>query len=299
MARRKHLTDRQVLALPIKPKRYFHADPQLSGHYVRVLPTGTKTFCAVARDPHGKQIWASIGGTDLWKVEDARDEARAIIKRIRKGEAKELTPTKPDSFADVSSNWIVRHVAKQKLISQPAIERVLRKYILPDMGERAFVSIKRSDVARLLDKIEDHNGARQADVALSIMRGVANWYGTRDDDYVSPFSVKGMKRSRAKPGDRVLNDSEIRTVWTQADSFGSYGAFVKLLLLTLQRRDCLRTMRWSDLSPSNDGGLIWNIAKLDRQKGNAGKLKLPDIAVPHQGVAETRGQRIHLCIRSH
>jgi Arm DNA-binding domain len=66
-------------------KRYFHPDPELNGHYVRVMPSGAKTFCAVARDPQGKQIWTTIGGADLWKIEDSRDEARQIIKRIRNG----------------------------------------------------------------------------------------------------------------------------------------------------------------------------------------------------------------------
>jgi integrase len=280
MTRRKHLTDHQVRALPIKNRRYFFADPELSGHYVRIMPTGSKTFVAVTRDPTGKQVWSSIGGSDLWKIEESRDEARTIVKRIKKGlAAKEAPPVQPDSFADVAANWIERHVEKQKLISQSEIKRVLAKYIMPTFGARAFITIKRSDVASLLDKIEDQSGAHQADVALSIMRRIANWHSNRDDSYISPFSVKGMKRTRAKPRDRILDDNEIRTVWTQAGLSGSYGALVKLLLLTLQRRDCLRTIRWSDLSPSDDGSLIWTIAKQDRQKGNAGKLKLPDLAV--------------------
>jgi integrase len=68
-------------------------------------------------------------------------------------------------------------------------------------------------------------------------------------------------------------------VWSQADAFGTFGAFVKLLLLTAQRRNALRLMHWSSLSPSDDGGLIWTMPKEDRQKGNAGKVKLPALAV--------------------
>ena len=282
MTRRKGLTDLQVIALPIKPKRYHQPDPELSGHYVRVLPTGAKTFCAVSRDPHGKQIWATIGGTNLWKIADSRDEARQVIKRIRGGLEAKPTPVKHDCFADVAANWIARHVEKQKLISQPEIQRVLDKYILPTLGQRPFISIKRSEVSSLLDSIEDQNGARQADMALSIMRGIANWYGTRDDNYLSPFAsvkAKGMKRSRAKPRDRILTDAEIRTIWQQADCFNTYGALIKVLLLTVQRREPVRTMRWSDLSMTDDGGLVWTIPKADRQKGNAGKLKLPALAV--------------------
>jgi len=283
MTRRKFLSDHQVSALPAKAKRYFHPDPQLNGHFLRVMPSGAKTFCAVARDPHGKQRWVTIGGTDLWKIEDSRDEARQIIKRIKRGlEAKEAAPVKPDCFAQVAANWITRHVEKQKLITQPEMQRVLDRYILPTLGDVSFTTIKRKQVADLLDKIEDQNGPRQADAALSIMRSMANWYATRDDDYLSPFAsvqAKRMQRSRARSRDRVLNDAEIRTVWEQANNFGTFGAFVKLLLLTAQRRNALRLMHWSDLSLSDDGGLIWTMPKADRQKGNAGKVKLPALAV--------------------
>jgi integrase len=283
MTRRKFLSDHQVFALPVKAKRYFHPDPELRGHFVRIMPTGSKTYVATARDPHGKQKWGTIGGTDLWKIDDSRDEARQIIKRIKRGlEAKEPAPIEPDSFAQVAANWITRHVEKEKLITRPEMQRVLDRYILPTLGEATFTTIKRRQVADLLDKIEDKHGPRQADAALSVMRSIANWYATRDDDYLSPFAsvqAKRMRRSRAKPRDRILDDPEIRTVWEQADDFGTFGAFVKILLLTVQRRNALRLMRWSDLSLSDDGGLIWTMPKGDRQKGNAGKLKLPALAV--------------------
>ena len=38
--RRKKLTDKQVAELPRKAARYFHPDPEMPGHGVRVLPDG-------------------------------------------------------------------------------------------------------------------------------------------------------------------------------------------------------------------------------------------------------------------
>ena len=55
-ARRRGLSDRQVAALRKKAKRYIVPDPELRGHYVRVMPQGANVFCAVARDPYRKQI---------------------------------------------------------------------------------------------------------------------------------------------------------------------------------------------------------------------------------------------------
>ncbi|MCZ6608133.1 MAG: Arm DNA-binding domain-containing protein, partial [Alphaproteobacteria bacterium] len=61
MVRRKTLTDTMVAKLKPGPKRITLPDPELRGHYVRIAPTGAKSFVAVAREPHGKQIWATIG----------------------------------------------------------------------------------------------------------------------------------------------------------------------------------------------------------------------------------------------
>jgi len=270
MTRRKGLTQNQVLALKPRAKRYFHADPELAGHYVRVMPTCAKTYAAVARDPYGKQIWHTIGSVDVFKIEEAREAARDIIKRIRAGKPPvEPPPIKPDSYASVAENWVKRHVVAKKLRSRYEIERVLNKYVLPHWGTRDFIDIKRSDIASLLDLIEDDHGKRQADATLAIIRGISNWYGTRHDTYISPFT-RGMRRSTAKARDRILTDGELRKVW-QAASTGTFGAFVKMLFYTVQRRGVVLRMRWADIS--DDG--VWTIPTEDRAKGNAGSLQLP------------------------
>ena len=59
--------------------------PELTGHYVRITPSGGKTFSVVARAPNGKQVWAAIGAADAMPIEEARKRARAAIGRIRDG----------------------------------------------------------------------------------------------------------------------------------------------------------------------------------------------------------------------
>ena len=89
------------------------------------------------------------------------------------------------------------------------------------------------------------------------------------DDWVTAELTR-QPPNDAKPRDRILDDGEIRKVW-QAPSAGTFGAFVKMLLLTAQRRGAVRQMRWDHVSV--DG--VWEIPKEEREKGNAGSLKLP------------------------
>jgi integrase len=274
---RKTLTDRGVAALKPRPQRYAEPDPQLTGHYVRVTPTGAKSFVAVARDPSGKQVWATTGLTDVLTIEEAREKAREAIKRIRAGlPAFEAPPMKPASFEEIATQWLKRHVGAKKLRSEGEVTRLLRVHVFPAWKDRAFLGVRRSDVAALLDEVEDDHGARQADYVLAIVRGIMNWYATRHDNYVPPI-VKGMRRTNPKERARarILDDDEIRAVWKAAEANGTFGALVRLLLLTAQRREKVVSMRWPDVSV--DG--TWTIAAEAREKGTAGELVLPELAL--------------------
>ncbi|MGC2408896.1 MAG: integrase family protein [Methyloceanibacter sp.] len=266
MSRRKRLDDDGVAKLKPKAKRYAFADPELPGHYVRVQPNGSKSFVVVTRDPRGKQHWRTVGAPPM-PIDDARDIGRKIIRSIREAA--------PDSFEGVASEWFKRHVVKKGLRSGDDIQGFLQRHITPAWTGRDFTSIKRKDIAALLDHIEDEHGARQADYALDIIRRIANWHATRDDNYNSPV-VRGMRRTNPKERERtrILSDDEIRIVWSTADAGTSFGGIVKMLLVTGQRLDKVTSMRWDDLN-----GNVWAIRTEAREKGNAGELILPDLAM--------------------
>jgi integrase len=276
--RRKTLTDKMVASLPRKKKRYVLADPELRGMYVRVPPQGPAVFAVVARNTHGKQIWATLGTADVFdKIEQAREQAREAIRRIKAG----LTPfapppVPPDSFAAVAEGWLKRHVEAKGLRTGDELQRVLEKYALPHWRDRVFVDLRRSDVARLLDAIEDAHGHWVADSVLSVLRSLSSWYASRNDDYTPPFT-RNMRRTpaQARKRSRMLSDDELRAVWRAAETAGTFGAFVMLLLLTAQRREKVVAMKWSDVA--DDG--TWTIATAAREKGNAAVLRLPPAAL--------------------
>jgi integrase len=144
---------------------------------------------------------------------------------------------------------------------------------LPVWRDRAFVSIRRGDVARLLDEIEARAPVH-ADHVLAILSKLFNWYMAREENYQSPV-VRGMRRTAPKDHarSRVLADDEIRLFWAASADAGTYGAFLRVALLTAQRRSKVVAMRWSD----SDG--VWTIPAEPREKTNAGSLKLSKLAL--------------------
>jgi integrase len=279
--RLRDLTDARVAALKPRARTYVERDPQLPGHYVRVQPK-SKSFYVVRRID-GKLRWVKLGATTELTVEASREKAKAVLTRLREGQEpfpEPPTPTpKPESVTAVAEDWYARRV-KSGVRTANQIRRLLDRFILPELGKREFASIRRSDIAKLLDRVEDAHGPRIADYVLVVLRAIANWYATRHDDYVAPF-VKGMRRTskeERKPRKRTLNDDELRSVWHAAESAdaGAFGGLIRVALLTAQRREVLLRMRWHDI---DDEG-IWHIPVEDeRAKGHGCDLRLPQMAL--------------------
>ena len=264
-------TNKQVAILKGEEKRYQVKDADLRGHYIRVTPKGVKTFWAVARAPNGgKPEWKRVGEHPTTTIEEARGMATEFRKLIKDGKP---SPSRPDSFGEVAQNYIELELIPKGTRTLSEIERVLTKYVYPHWQHREFVSIGRGDISKLLDRVTKENGPRQADCVLTILRAMTNWYVARVDDYRSPIVTK-MRRYKYVPRKRSLNDKELRIVWKVAEVGGAYGAILRVLLLTGQRREKVAAMQWDDIE---DG--VWNIPYEEGEKGNGANLPLSEQAL--------------------
>jgi integrase len=260
--KRRHLTDEQILRLPRKTNRHTLADPELIGHYLRVPARKSKapiTFVAVARH-EGKQVWTTLGTTDTLRLAQARERARKAIGRISS-----------HTVAAAAEDWLKRRVRAGGFRTARERERIVERHIVPALGSRAMSDVRRDDLTGMLDHIEDENGAPMADAVLRVFGAIARWYYQRHEDYQPPLT-KGMWRVSERRRKRTLTDAEIKAIWNC--NGGSYGALVKLALLTAQRRDKVRTLRWEDIKDS-----VWTIRTEPREKGNPGHLRLPKLAL--------------------
>jgi integrase len=277
MARRKQFGDQHVRDLKVKKDQpyFLHADPLSPGYlFVRVMRSGVKSYVTVARNASGRQVWHTIERCDRMTIAEARIESANIVARIKQG----LTPEEqaPDTLAVVAENWLARVGKGQREIAEK--ERRIRKHLLPALGSYVLTEIKKSHVSALLDKVEDKHGARTADMVRTDLLSIATWQSGRIDDYTPPF--RGMpKRSQSAARERVLDRTELALVWNAAADAGRFGAIIKLLLLTGQRREKVLTMRWSDVDLTSGQ---WTIPKQSgdaKQKGAPDELVLPPVAL--------------------
>jgi hypothetical protein len=259
-----HLNEQTIKALP-KPatgnKVYPFSGATLqgvaapAGFGVCVTANGSRSF--VLNYKHrgvGRRM--TIGKWPTWSALLAVKEARELRRTIDRGEdplgaRKRAAVASEDTFKAISEEFFKRE--GDALRSEAERKRALERLAYPAIGAKPVDQIKRSDIIRLLDRIEDENGAAMADQQLAFIRRVLNWHAARSDDFVSPI-VRGMRPGASEARQRVLSDDEIRAVWTAKGAFPeAYGALIRFLLLTAARRTEAAKMPRSELQ---DGG-VW------------------------------------------
>jgi integrase len=265
MKPKKPLTDRAITTLKPAPegKRLLVWDATIPGFAVRITDSGSKTFVLVTRYPGDKHPSPrAIGTVGAISLATARKRAGEWLEQIADGidpkKAAEQAKAKAETstLRAVAENYLAREGKGLRTADQRRDH--LERLIYPRLGDRPIAEIKRSEIVGLLDRIEDHNGATQADRVLATLRKMMNWYASRDDDFRSPI-VRGM--ARTKPKDlarkRILSDDELRTVWAVAQGHETNGAglvynyLLQFILLTATRLREASNMSHSEVSGSD------------------------------------------------
>lgn len=289
---KKRLTEEACNRLkPTAGKQVEYLDAVLPGLMLRVSYGGAKTFIAIyyvnhrtktfklgRYHPDGAVAFPDPESGEEWPrdltLAGARDAARKFFAKPSAFLSPKSHGLAKATFKVVAEAYLERHAAGFR--SKVELERCLKKYVYPELGEKPFRGIRRSEVIALRSDISDNHGARMAETVFGIVRGVMRWFEAEgdDDDYVCPIKARRQKAAPKSKRKRVLGLEEIKLVWAAAGKLGPYGALVRLLLLTAQRREKVATMRWADLD-----GNVWTIPAEDREKGNAGVLRLPPLAM--------------------
>lgn len=210
-------------------------DAKVPGLALRVGRTKSWTFHFTR---NGKRARLTFGQYPTMSLAAARGRVLEIKTDLAEGRDPVVASGTLQAIAD--DYW--RRDGSQ-LRSRDWQERTLSRLVYPTLGPRPIGDIRRTDIIRLLDRIEDENGPVMARSVLAAVRRIMNWHASRSDDYASPI-VRGMTRGRAIARDRVLTDDEIRRLWNVEGDFGRY---LRFLLLTSARRTEASHMAWAEI----------------------------------------------------
>jgi hypothetical protein len=211
----RRITKRVVDGLQARAQDYTEWDAQLPGFGVRVRPSGARSYIVSYRIGSGRAAPKkrfTIGSVGKITPEQARTLARGILGAVAQGRDPAKERRKADTAAtntlrSVADNYLAREGSQLRTLG--ARRAALERLVYPTLGACQIDEIKRSEINRLLDTIEDRSGPRSATLALAYLRRVMNWHATRTDDFRSPI-VRGMGRGTTTKRDRVLTNEELR-----------------------------------------------------------------------------------------
>ena len=268
---RPNLSEETVKRLPVPGKgnriTYFAGDTIQGakaprGFGVRVTAGGARSFILNYR-LRGREHRLTIGAWPDWPVLKAVREARNLRQRTDRGEnplADRVPPPATKTISAVLDEFITRYVRNREnpLRSADIIESAFNRLVKPRIGKLGVYELRRSHIAEMTDWIEDNAGPVMADKCRAYTRKALSWYAERDDQFnltAAFVRVKPRANQKERARTRVLSDDEIPIIWSVLGQCGTFGAMVRMLLLTAQRRDEVAHMTRNEVD--KDG--IWVI----------------------------------------
>lgn len=181
------------------------------------------------------------------------------------------------------------YLAHRSLLrSLPARRAAFERHVRPVLGNLHVDDLRRSQITLMLDRVAVQAGPVMADRTLAYLRAALNWYEARTDDWHSPI-VRGMARAGATERTRVLNDGELRRLWRATDEAAPFCRFIRVVLLTGQRRGEVAGMAWHELDLARG---LWTIPPERFKAGQPHLVPLSDGVLDLLGGRQARGPHV-------
>jgi len=214
-------TDREVQH--VKP-RGDRAEFRIKGAknlVLRVTANGAKTFTFLYASPtSGKRCKLSLGTYPATGLARAKDEALALAVAVKAGKDPLLDRRAregAETFAALAERYLAEHERRNARSSKRSrstdeIERLLRVDILPTIGHHRAEAVTKRHVMEVVEAVAARGSFVTADHVLGLVRAIYNWANGIGWLDVNP-TLGLKKRNAGKPRERVLSDTEVRTLW--------------------------------------------------------------------------------------
>lgn len=256
------LTEGFIDGLAVEPGRRDRLvfDTACPGLGVRVTAKGTKIFLIQWTDPATKRKQREpLGVSGSIALDKARTAARTRLGAVASGvnpraerlriktEAERARAEAALTFDSLISDWAALHLSSRRPRYAAEAQRAIRLAFAEIMNKPA-ARITKTEVTNRLDSMVKAGKATIAGRTMAYARAAFSWAEKRGKVPTNPFA--GLPTSApSNQRERCLTALETREVWAAAAKLNPpIGACIRLLLLTLARRDEVAGMCWSEVS---------------------------------------------------
>jgi integrase len=292
------LTDLKVRALRPDPDgEYVQGDTQVPGFGVRVRRSGTAAYVVMKRLPGDtKPTRVTLGRVGEITLQEAREKARGAISAVRQGidvnrakrraleergaqreaamRVRTETGYSPGTFGELATRYIERECPR--LARGGEIDRIIRRELLPRLGERRFAELRRRDLNGIVNAIAAGGRPAAAHKVREVGKRIMSWADNEELIERNPFEG-GKNPIHRQERARALSTTEIAALWLAWQTMGApMGAFMRLALITGQRRSEIATMERRELDLE---GRLWTIPAAKSKNRKAHLVPLSALAV--------------------
>lgn len=209
----------------------------------------------------GRYVRRRLGRFPAISLEEAREEARGIVRARDRGDA----AANPSSFAALARLYLTQHAIPNKRTA-PADERIIERDLIPALGEQLASAIRPRDVAAMLDAVVARGAPIQANRIRSLLSRIFAFGLAREIVNTNP-AVVTEKPTRERAREILLSDGQIVELWRLLEHRPpTYRFMIRFLILTAQRVSEAREMTWSEID-----GDLWEIP------GSRSKNRRPNV----------------------
>ena len=187
----------------------------------------------------------TLGQYPAMSLAQAREAWRDARREVQAGRDPRHKIASGKAFALLAEEWLKRDQDKNRTAGE--VRRIVRKYLLPNLGNMNVGEITKHDVLRITDPLVDEGKPIMARRVHARLHRFLKW--CVDRDLLSANPIAGMRRPASeKSRERVLTDTELAAIWRAAEKIGfPYGLCTQLLILTGARRPEITKLKWSEI----------------------------------------------------
>lgn len=213
--------------------------------------------------PGGKRKRIILGRYPAVGLASARERAQGVFRSLHSDvdpAAIRKSYRQSPTVSEAGEEYLRLYASKKASLRFD--EGVVRNELIPQLGDRKLVDVKRQDVQTVVRRVLDRGAGVMANRTLEVLRKFFAW--SVEQGWIDVNPAVGISRPTSeRPRTRALSEEELRDLWKALDGVSRQArAGFKLLLLTGQREMEVMRMRWSEVDfergvwtlPADDAG---------------------------------------------
>jgi integrase len=243
-----NLTDAAVaaIAVPVGKAEIIVFDDSLPGFGVRVRRGGSRRFIYQYKlnSTNRRHTFKEAN------VKRARAAAQILAAKVTLGSDPALEKeTAHDAAGDTFKRCLDRYLARPQGRRRPSTLREIRRHLWRNLSPLHRMHIKKLDRRRVADELARltvESGPTQSNRTRASLSKYLNW--CIGEGYVDINVALQTNKNEEVARDRVLDQSELRSIWNALPNGGDdYADIIRLLILTGQRLRELGELHWSEV----------------------------------------------------